>query len=78
MPNTVSQVVKLNYSVKETAEALGIGETLCRKLIDQGVIPARKLGDRVLVNVKDLERANDALPTIADQRTSEERAWRVS
>jgi excisionase family DNA binding protein len=52
-------VVKLNYSVEEAAEALGIGITLCKQLIADGSIPSHKYGGRRLIPARDLEAAND-------------------
>ena len=54
-----AEVVKLNYSVEEAAEALGIGITLCKKLIGQGSIPSHKYGNRRLILARELEAANE-------------------
>lgn len=40
---------RLTYSVTETAQLLGISRNLCYEQIRQGVIPALKLGKRVLI-----------------------------
>lgn len=55
-----SDVVKLNYSVKETAEALGIGRTACYALIARGELPSIVIEGRRLVRVRDLEAWNEA------------------
>lgn len=42
-------VVKLFFSVPETAEALGVGTTTIKKLIRSGDLHSVKLGDRRLI-----------------------------
>lgn len=75
MPDNASQVVKLNYSVEEAAEALGISERLCRKWIAEDRIPSHKLGNRRLVPARELERWN---AEHAAGWTEEQRTWRAS
>lgn len=40
---------RLTYTVAEAAEALGIGESLLRRLIDRGEFPALPLGGRIVI-----------------------------
>jgi excisionase family DNA binding protein len=51
----------LTVSVAEAAEALGIGETLTRELIEQGELPAVRVARRVLVPVDGLRGYLDRL-----------------
>ncbi len=44
------------YSIKETAERLGIGETTCYLAARRGEIPTIKIGRRLLVPRKAIER----------------------
>jgi excisionase family DNA binding protein len=44
----------LTVSVAEAAEALGIGETLARELIERGELPSVRVSRRVLVPVQGL------------------------
>jgi excisionase family DNA binding protein len=44
----------LAYTIKQAAEALGVGETLVRALIAQRRIPHCRLGDRVIVPLDSL------------------------
>lgn len=47
---------RTHYSVAEAAEALGISPTHCRRMIDEGVVPSLRLGERVVVPRVALER----------------------
>lgn len=51
----------LSISVAEAAEALGIGETLTRELIERGELPAVRVARRVIVPVDGLRRYLDRL-----------------
>lgn len=66
----MSDVVRLNYSVPEAAEALGISERLCWKWIEKNQIPSIKIAGRRLVRVRDIEAWNDAQH---DERTESAR-----
>ena len=45
---------KLVFSIKEAAELLGVHENTLRKRVQDGSIPSRKLGNRVLIPVSAL------------------------
>lgn len=47
---------RTHLTADETAEAMGIGITHCRRMIQDGTIPSVRLGDRVVVPVCALER----------------------
>ena len=47
---------RLTLSVPETAKVLGIGRNLCYDRIKMGEIPAIKIGRRLLVPKKALEK----------------------
>ncbi len=46
---------KLAYNVRETAEVLGLSSSYVYELIRQGIIPAVRLGRRVVVPVEKLK-----------------------
>jgi len=48
-------VQRLNYSVDETAVALGIGRTKVYDLIAQGLLHPIKFGNRTLVPLRQIE-----------------------
>jgi excisionase family DNA binding protein len=54
---------KKALSVREAAEALGVSERLVRTAIDDGVLPALRLGRRILIPM-------DAIDAWLDGRTS--------
>jgi len=47
---------RATYSIPEAAQIIGIGLSLCRKIIKWGEIPAKVLGRRVVVPKKALEK----------------------
>jgi len=47
---------KLTFTIRETAEALGIGRNLCYQQVKAGTIPAIRTGKRLLVPRKALEK----------------------
>lgn len=49
-------VEKLNYSVPEAANALGIGKTKLYDLISNEGLPIVKIGKRTLINKKALDK----------------------
>jgi excisionase family DNA binding protein len=61
---------KLTLSVAEAADALGLGQTLVRELIDRGELPAVRVSRRVLVPVRGLRDYLDRLESeqVAGQR----------
>lgn len=44
------KAARLTYTVAEAANALGIGESLLRRLIARGEFPALRLGGRIVVS----------------------------
>ncbi len=50
-----ARTLKTHLSVPEAAQALGISETHCRSLIDEGTVKAIRLGTRVVISRKWLE-----------------------
>jgi len=48
--------IKLTLSVEEAAKVLGIGRNLCYEKVKTGEIPAIKIGKRLLVPKKALEK----------------------
>lgn len=48
--------IKLTLSVEEAAKLLGIGRNLCYDKVKTGEIPAIKIGKRLLVPKKALEK----------------------
>ena len=52
---------KLLLSVRETADATGLGETLVKQKIRSGELPSLTIGDRRLVRTEDLRRFIDRL-----------------
>lgn len=57
--NTPGQIVprpKLVYSVAEAAQVLGIGETRMRQLARTDGFPTIRVGKRLLISIKGLER----------------------
>lgn len=49
-------VERLAYSVPEAARALGISRTYAYELAQQGVLPTKRIGNRVVVPRTALER----------------------
>ena len=47
---------KLTYSVAEAAQVLGIGETRMRQLARTDGFPTIRVGKRLLISIKGLER----------------------
>ena len=52
------------YSIAETLALTGLGRDKLYSLINEGQLPAHKLGRRTLVIATDLERFLESLPTI--------------
>jgi len=50
------QFERATYSIPEAAQIIGIGISLCRKLVKRGEIPAKVLGRRVVIPRKALEK----------------------
>jgi excisionase family DNA binding protein len=54
----------LAYSVKDAAEASGIGRTAIFAAIKDGRLPAKKFGRRTLIDAADLKLFLDCLPSV--------------
>jgi excisionase family DNA binding protein len=52
----------LVFTIAEACRALGIGKTKLYSLIDDGRLPARKIGRRTVMVFEDLRRLLDGLP----------------
>jgi len=59
----MSDVKKRGYTYAEAAIYLGSSETVIKRAVARGDIPARYLGSRVLLDVEDLDAFFDGLPT---------------
>lgn len=49
-------MIRATLSAEETAETLGIGRNLAYSLISEGRIPSLRLGNRIVVPKKELEK----------------------
>jgi excisionase family DNA binding protein len=49
----------LVYTVRSAAEALLLSESTIRKLINRGVLPVSRIGDRLLIQPKSLQKLLD-------------------
>lgn len=47
---------RTHLSVAEAAAAIGIGRTLCHRLVNEGTIPSVRLGDRIVIPVHALQQ----------------------
>lgn len=54
---------KRGYTYAEAAVYLGSSETVIKRLVARGDIPAKYLGTRVVIDVADLDAYFDGLPT---------------
>ena len=54
---------KLTLSIEEAAKVLGIGRNLCYERVKTGEIPVIKIGRRLLVPKKALEKLLEEPPT---------------
>ena len=61
MPRQEQNVDKLFLNVSETAQALGLGETLTKQLIREGRLRSVLIGRRRLVHVEQLRRFAEQL-----------------
>jgi excisionase family DNA binding protein len=55
---------RVTLSPLEAASAAGVSHTRIYEQIDAGALPAKKLGSRTLILVRDLERWADGLPPV--------------
>ena len=55
--STGNNIERLTLSVEEAAGALGISRSLAFKLVREGKLPAKRLGRRLVVPIKQLEAA---------------------
>lgn len=44
------------FKVKDVAIFLGLSEASVRRLVDRGIIPSRRMGRSVLIDIRELER----------------------
>jgi excisionase family DNA binding protein len=74
----VERSERLALSVTEAAEMLGISRTLAYDLVARGELPAHRLGGRIVVLLRPLQRLLDGEPP-AGARTGDEGpgAWRA-
>ena len=49
-------IEKFGYSIKETAESLGVCERLVRELVREGTMRATRIGRRVIISRTKIER----------------------
>jgi excisionase family DNA binding protein len=63
---TIRPPERLFLSVAETAHRIGRSEEATRRLIERGLLPARRWGRRVVVFVDDLETFARNLPRWGD------------
>lgn len=57
------QPQQISYSVKQAADATGIGESTLRRLIREGRLAARYMGSTILIDAPSLDRFYRALPS---------------
>lgn len=54
---------QISYSTEQAHHATGISVWKLRRLIRDGLLAARYLGDTVLIDAEDLQRLYDSLPS---------------
>ena len=52
----VNDVQKLVYTVKEAAEVLSIGISKAYELVNQNIIPNKKIGKRIVIPIESLDK----------------------
>jgi len=67
---TNGNVPVLVYRIDTVAKLLGTTVPAVRRMIDNGEIPARRLGRRIVVRPEELQATLDALEHVADSATA--------